>query len=100
MKLFLRIGLPIISPLFLGISLISTQVKLMANNSSVVNKYIQSAKMNGKVLNTSWLTHEQLVGGGHLEMEMGPKPNKDWELQKEIRIQPQFQPSPDQIDKT
>ncbi|WP_293310344.1 glycoside hydrolase domain-containing protein, partial [Pedobacter sp. UBA5917] len=52
--------------------------RVIANNSSVVNKYIQSAKLNGKALNTPWFTHEQLVAGATLELEMGPKPNKNW----------------------
>ncbi|WP_316828791.1 GH92 family glycosyl hydrolase [Pedobacter miscanthi] len=52
--------------------------RVIANNSSVVNKYIQSAKLNGKELNTPWFTHEQLVAGATLELEMGPKPNKNW----------------------
>ena len=54
---------------------------LIANNCSVVNKYIQSAKMNGHVLNTPWFTHEQLVSGGVLELEMGATPNKSWGVQ-------------------
>jgi predicted alpha-1,2-mannosidase len=52
--------------------------RILANNSSVTNKYIQSAKMDGKVLNTPWFTHQQLNAGGTLELEMGPKPNKSW----------------------
>jgi predicted alpha-1,2-mannosidase len=52
--------------------------RLIANHSSVINKYIQSAKFDGKELNTPWFTHEQLVAGGTLELEMGPLPNKAW----------------------
>lgn len=51
---------------------------LLAHQASVKNKYIQSAKLNGKVLNKPWFTHEDLVNGGTLELEMGPKPNKNW----------------------
>lgn len=54
------------------------QFKLVANNCSVINKYIQSAKFNGQVLNKPWFTHEQLTSGGLLELQMGPKPNKNW----------------------
>ncbi|MEX6688193.1 GH92 family glycosyl hydrolase [Danxiaibacter flavus] len=54
------------------------QFKLIANNCSVVNKYIQRATMNGKELTTPWFTHEQLINGGTLVLEMGPKPNKQW----------------------
>jgi len=57
------------------------QFTMIANNCSVINKYIQSAKFNGVVLNTPWFTHEQLVSGGKLELEMGPKPNKSWGVQ-------------------
>jgi predicted alpha-1,2-mannosidase len=49
-----------------------------AHNASVVNKYIQSAKFDGKVINAPTFTHAQLVAGGTLELEMGPKPNKTW----------------------
>jgi putative alpha-1,2-mannosidase len=55
---------------------------VIANKSSVVNKYIQSAKFDGKVLDTPFFTHQQLINGGKLELEMGPKPNKTWGLGK------------------
>ncbi|TCC99814.1 GH92 family glycosyl hydrolase [Pedobacter psychroterrae] len=54
------------------------QFQVIANKCSVVNKYIQSAKLDGKVLDTPWFTHDQLVAGGKLELEMGPLPNKKW----------------------
>ncbi|WP_276483138.1 GH92 family glycosyl hydrolase [Paraflavitalea pollutisoli] len=69
------------SPLFSKVAIQlqnGKQFRLTANNSSVQNKYIQSAKMNGIALNTPWFTHDQLMNGGHLELEMGPKPNKRW----------------------
>ncbi|SEB11881.1 glycoside hydrolase domain-containing protein [Pedobacter hartonius] len=52
--------------------------RIIANHSSVVNKYIQSAKFDGKALTTPWFTHAQLTAGGTLELEMGPLPNKSW----------------------
>ncbi len=51
---------------------------VIAHNCSEVNKYIQSAKINGQTLNTPWFTHEQLVNGGTLELEMSSKPNRKW----------------------
>ena len=42
------------------------------------NKYIQSARLNGKELKQPWLTHQELMNNGLLELEMGPKPNKRW----------------------
>lgn len=45
------------------------------------HKYIQSAKLNGKSLDRCWFTHEELMEGGILELEMGLKPNKSWAAQ-------------------
>lgn len=71
------IGSPVFSKVTINLPN-GKQFKLIANNCSVINKYIQSAKFNGQVLNKPWFTHEQLVSGGVLELEMGPKPNKSW----------------------
>lgn len=60
--------------------------QVIANKSSVVNKYIQSAKFDGKVLDTPWFTHQQLVAGGKLELEMGPLPNKTWGTGPNLKI--------------
>lgn len=83
-------GLPVYtigSPLFSKISINlpnQKQFKLTANNCSTENKYIQSAKLNGNVLYTTWFTHEQLTSGGHLELEMGPIPNKKWGIGEKL----------------
>lgn len=71
------IGSPVFSKVTINLSN-GKQFKMEANNCSVINKYIQSAKFNGKVLNKPWFTHEQLTSGGTLQLEMGPKPNKSW----------------------
>ncbi|MBE9601060.1 GH92 family glycosyl hydrolase [Pedobacter sp. MC2016-24] len=60
--------------------------QVIANKSSVVNKYIQSAKFDGKILDTPWFTHQQLVAGGKLELEMGPLPNKTWGTGQRLEI--------------
>ena len=49
-----------------------------AKNYAPDNKYIQSAKLNGKVLDRCWFSHEELMMGGELEFVMGPEPNKAW----------------------
>lgn len=77
-------GLPVYtigSPVFSKVTIALENGKkftVIANNSSVTNKYIQRATMDGKELNTPWFTHEQLMNGGTLKLEMGPKPNKQW----------------------
>ena len=52
--------------------------KVIAINNSKTNKYIQSAKLNGKVWNKSWISHKDVIKGGILELTMGNKPNRNW----------------------
>lgn len=52
--------------------------KIIARNNSKDNIYIQNAKINGKSLTRPFFTHQQLVSGGELELEMGGKPNKKY----------------------
>lgn len=47
---------------------------IKANNNSPENIYIQSMKLNGDPLQRFWITHNEIVNGGVLEMEMGPGP--------------------------
>ena len=49
-----------------------------ANNNSRINKYIQSVRLNGKELTRPLFTHQNLIEGGTLVLEMGDKPNKLW----------------------
>ncbi len=55
--------------------------ELNANNCSRENKYIQSATLNGKLLNKVWFSHEELMNGGKLVLEMGNKANKQWAVE-------------------
>lgn len=79
-------GIPVYtigSPLFSKITINLPNGKkfiISAPNCSETNKYIQSAKLNGEELNSPWFTHDQLINGGILELEMGAYPNKDWGL--------------------
>lgn len=52
--------------------------EVRANNASDENKYVQSAKLNGVALNQPWFNHADIAAGGVLELEMGPKANKEW----------------------
>lgn len=51
---------------------------IRARNVSSKNRYIQSAKLNGKKLSKPWFYHEELVKGGKLVLKMGDKPNREW----------------------
>ncbi|MCF8374378.1 MAG: GH92 family glycosyl hydrolase [Bacteroidales bacterium] len=55
----------------------STSFVVEAKNVSEINIYIQSAMLNGKALDRSYITHKEIMAGGNLIFEMGPKPNKD-----------------------
>lgn len=52
--------------------------RVLAHDNSDQNKYIQSASLNGHPLQHPWITHEDIMKGGVLEFQMGPRPNKQW----------------------
>jgi putative alpha-1,2-mannosidase len=45
-------------------------------------KYIQKAWFNGKEIKKPFFTHEELMKGGELKLEMGSYPNKNWGVEK------------------
>ena len=51
---------------------------ITAQNSSPENIYIQSATLNGKPLDRSWIYFRDIVNGGTLDYLLGPKPNPSW----------------------
>lgn len=71
------IGSPVFSKVTINLPN-GKKFKIVAHHCSVINKYIQRARFNGHDLNKPFFTHKQLISGGELELEMGPKPNKNW----------------------
>ena len=53
---------------------------ITANHVSRDNKYVQSAALNGKTLESFWFPAEELLKGGQLILEMGSQPNQSWGL--------------------
>lgn len=47
-------------------------------NQSPENIYIQSVKLNGKPYNQGFITHQDIVTGGALEITMGGEPSPEW----------------------
>jgi len=47
-----------------------------APQNNAENIYVQGVRWNGKVHSKSWISHAELIRGGRLTFEMGPKPNK------------------------
>ncbi|QWT21078.1 GH92 family glycosyl hydrolase [Bacillus sp. NP157] len=69
------------SPLFDRVRLTMGNGKvfeIVARNNSEANKYIQSAKLNGKPWNKAWFSHADIANGATLELTMGPQPSKTW----------------------
>lgn len=50
--------------------------RVVAHNNSSENKYIQSAKLNGKPYTRSYIDFKDIVRGGTLEFVMGNKPSQ------------------------
>lgn len=50
--------------------------KITVQRNSGPNKYIQSIKLNGEIHPQAYLKHSDLMQGGTMEIEMGPKPSK------------------------
>jgi len=50
---------------------------MKAPAASKENKYIREVKLNGEILNRSYITHEEIMTGGTLEFSMGPERNEE-----------------------
>jgi predicted alpha-1,2-mannosidase len=57
------------------------QFKVVAPDASARNKYIQKAELNGEPLDTPFMTHDQIMAGGTLRLELGERPNRNWGVQ-------------------
>lgn len=75
--------------------------RIIAADNSPQNKYIQSMvwEQEGKAVpyQKLFLTHEMILSGGTLRIQMGPKPNKElanYELDLRNEINPGFVPVP------
>jgi predicted alpha-1,2-mannosidase len=53
------------------------QFKIIAKNNSSKNVYVQSAILNGKVMDKPFFNHCEIVAGGLLEFEMGSSKNNN-----------------------
>jgi len=47
-----------------------------AVGTSTANLYVRSAELDGKPLQRSWLTHDEIVHGGTLVLHMGSRPSR------------------------
>lgn len=49
-----------------------------AKNNSTRNLYVQAVSLNGKALERSYITHQEVMQGGKLTFVMGDTPNQKW----------------------
>jgi predicted alpha-1,2-mannosidase len=49
-----------------------------AHRSSPGDIFVQSVTLNGQPLDRCWIEHRQILAGGTLRFQLGPKPNKTW----------------------
>ncbi len=77
-------GIPmysITSPVFEKVSVQLNNGKkftVLAEGASRTNKYIQRAYINGEEIFTPFISHEQIMSGATLELELSELPNKQW----------------------
>lgn len=50
--------------------------EILVKNNSAVNKYIKEVKLNGKILDTLFISHTDIIKGGKLEFIMTDQPVK------------------------
>ena len=51
---------------------------IIAKGASPQRKYIQKAYLNGKALDAPFITHDDVVSGGTLELVLADLPNREW----------------------
>ena len=71
------IGSPLFPETVLTLSHGKTFV-IKATHSSLANRYIQSARLNGRPFDQTWIDFKTIQQGGVLEFVMGSRPNRDW----------------------
>ena len=54
-------------------------------NNPARNHYIKEVRLNGKVIDTVYLTYDQIMEGGELEFILNSTPSSDWCVSKESR---------------
>ena len=52
--------------------------EVVAKENNSKNRYIQSARLNGKTYDRNWISHQDIAAGGKLEFVMGAEPNPAW----------------------
>ncbi|WP_085754900.1 GH92 family glycosyl hydrolase [Sedimentisphaera salicampi] len=54
------------------------EFRIIAENHSDKNIYVQSVTLNGRPYSKTYIHHDDIIGGGELVFKMGSEPNKSW----------------------
>ena len=71
------IGSPVFSAVRIHLSNGHT-FTIRAEGNTEKTKYIQSAQLNGAAREHATLTHQEILSGGELVLQMGERPNRSW----------------------
>ncbi|WP_046513242.1 glycoside hydrolase domain-containing protein, partial [Bacillus sp. SA1-12] len=74
---YYTIGSPIFSEMTLHLDN-GKSFTIKANDVSSENRYIQEANLNKETFDQAWISYEDIMKGGKLELQMGSTPNKEW----------------------
>ncbi|AUC85179.1 alpha-mannosidase [Polaribacter sp. ALD11] len=69
------------APIFKSVSINFPNKKVLKINVKNYHKdhfYVKSVVFNGEKLDRNWLTHQEIINGGALEIETSSKPNLEW----------------------
>ena len=61
-------------------------LEIKAPGCSDKKRYVQSLKLNGKVYDKMYITHEDILKGGVLEFKMGASPNNVADYHRRINL--------------
>ncbi|QCK16759.1 GH92 family glycosyl hydrolase [Mangrovivirga cuniculi] len=61
----------------------NTRFNIYVSNNSAENIYVEKVFLNGKPLDRSYITHDEIMEGSSIEFVMSNKPNKNWATEKE-----------------
>ncbi len=72
------IGSPMVDRAVIKNSSMNAPFTIITRNNSVNNCYIARVTLNGKTLERSWISHDEITRGGEMIFDMSAQPNKSW----------------------
>jgi len=78
------IGRPFVNAATLHLSNGKT-FQIISENLTAENRYVEKVFLNGKLLERSFLRHEEIMNGGELRFVMGNTPNREWATAESAR---------------